>query len=72
MSHPKLLNVRRLVASRDHQILTIACFVAGGFAGRALIDKIGSANTLGIAAGIRLIISVWWLFAPERDINIGC
>jgi hypothetical protein len=41
--------------------------MAGGFAGRASIDKIGSANTLGISAGVRFIIAVWWLFVPEKD-----
>ncbi|OAX42475.1 hypothetical protein K503DRAFT_683225 [Rhizopogon vinicolor AM-OR11-026] len=67
ISNPKLLHVRRLVTSRDHQILTVACFVAGGFAGRVSLDKIGSANTLGIGAGIRLVIGVWWLFVPEKE-----
>ncbi|OAX34255.1 hypothetical protein K503DRAFT_803733 [Rhizopogon vinicolor AM-OR11-026] len=70
ISNPKLLHVRRLVTSRDHQILTVACFAAGGFAGRVLLDKIGSANTLGIGAGIRLIIGVWWLFIPEQESTI--
>lgn len=70
MSNPKLFDVRRWVASRDHQILTIACFVAGGFTGRALLDKIGSANTLGISTGIRLVIAVWWLFVPEKDCRV--
>ncbi|KAG1733149.1 hypothetical protein EDB19DRAFT_1911728 [Suillus lakei] len=67
MADPKLLDIRRLIASRDHKILTIAFFALGGFVGRALLDKIGSANTLGIAAGIRLVISVWWLFVPEKN-----
>ncbi|OJA17140.1 hypothetical protein AZE42_05096 [Rhizopogon vesiculosus] len=67
ISNPKLLHVRRLVTSRDHQILTVACFVAGGFVGRVSLDKIGSANTLGIGAGIRLVIGVWWLFVPEKE-----
>ncbi|OAX43147.1 hypothetical protein K503DRAFT_862515 [Rhizopogon vinicolor AM-OR11-026] len=67
ISNPKLFDVRRLVPSRDHQIMTIACFVAGGFVGRALLDKIGSANTLGIGTGIRVVIAVLWLFVPEKE-----
>jgi hypothetical protein len=67
MADPKLLDVRRLVASRDHKIMTVALFVLGGFAGRTSLDQIGSARTLAIAAGIRLITSVWWLFAPAKN-----
>ncbi|KAG1733382.1 uncharacterized protein EDB91DRAFT_643745 [Suillus paluster] len=67
MADPKLLDVRRLVPSRDHKILTVICFMLGGFFGRASLDKIGSANTLGIAAGIRVVVSVWWLFVPEKS-----
>ncbi|KAG0698892.1 hypothetical protein DFH29DRAFT_1070940 [Suillus ampliporus] len=67
IADPKLLDFRRLVPSRDHKILTVICFMLGGFVARASLDKIGSANTLGIGAGIRLAISVWWLFAPEKN-----
>lgn len=70
MADPKLLDVRRLVASRDHKIMTVALFVLGGFAGRTSLDQIGSARTLAIAAGIRLITSVWWLFAPAKNARL--
>ncbi|OAX43146.1 hypothetical protein K503DRAFT_821196 [Rhizopogon vinicolor AM-OR11-026] len=66
MADPKLFDIRRMVISRDHKIMAIGSLFLGGFAGRALLDKIGSAGTLGIGTGIRLIISAWWLFVPEK------
>lgn len=64
MADPKLFDIRRLVISRDHKVMAIFSLFLGGFVGRVLIDSIGSAATLGIGTGIRLIISVWWLFMP--------
>lgn len=66
MADPKLFDIRRIVISRDHKILAIVSLFLGGFIGRVLIDIVGSAGTLGIGAGIRLIISVWWVFVPEK------
>lgn len=66
MADPKLFDIRRMVISRDHKIMAIGSLFFGGFIGRALIDTIGSAATLGIGVGIRLIVSVWWLFIPEK------
>lgn len=66
MADPKLFDIRRMVISRDHKIMAIGSLFIGGFTGRALIDQIGSAGTLGIGAGIRLVISAWWLFVPEK------
>ncbi|KAG1889661.1 uncharacterized protein F5891DRAFT_1073292 [Suillus fuscotomentosus] len=67
MADPKLFDIRRMVISRDHKIIAIGSLFFGGFIGRLLIDSIGSAATLGIGTGIRLIVSVWWLFVPERQ-----
>ncbi|KAG1762525.1 hypothetical protein EDD22DRAFT_953024 [Suillus occidentalis] len=66
MADPKLFDIRRIVISRDHKILAIVSLFLGGFIGRVLIDIVGSAGTLGIGAGIRLLISVWWVFVPEK------
>ncbi|KAG0698893.1 hypothetical protein DFH29DRAFT_1081562 [Suillus ampliporus] len=66
MADPKLFDIRQLVISRDHKVMAIISLFLGGFIGRALLDSIGSAGTLGIGTGIRLIISVWWLFVPEK------
>jgi hypothetical protein len=66
MADPKLFDIRRMIISRDHKIMAIGSLFIGGFAGRALLDRIGSAGTLGIGTGIRLVISAWWLFVPEK------
>lgn len=67
MADPKLFDIRRIVISRDHKILAIVSLFLGGFIGRVLIDIVGSAGTLGIGAGIRLLICVWWAFVPEKQ-----
>ncbi|KAG2366164.1 hypothetical protein BDR07DRAFT_1396750 [Suillus spraguei] len=66
MTDPQLFNIRRLVASRDHKILAIGFLFLGGFLGRALLDRIGSAGTLGVGAGLRFIVSLSWLFVPGK------
>lgn len=66
MADPQLFNIRRLVISRDHKILAIGSLFFGGFLGRALLDAIGSAGTLGVGTGLRFIVSIWWLFVPGK------
>ncbi|GJE86774.1 DUF1275 domain-containing protein [Phanerochaete sordida] len=66
MADPKLFQLRRVV-SRDHKVIGIVALFIGGFAGRAILDKIGSAGALGVGTGIRLLISVWWLFVPGKQ-----
>jgi hypothetical protein len=66
MAEPRLFDLRRLVISRDHKIMAIGSLFFGGFLGRALLDGIGSAGTLGVGAGLRFVISVWWLFIPAK------
>jgi len=67
MSDPKLFQFRLGVISRDHKLIAIVALFAGGFLGRALIDAIGSAGTLGVGTGLRVIIALWWLFVPGKD-----
>ena len=66
MADPKLFVWNRRVISRDHKIIGIVALFIGGFASRAIVDKIGSAGTLGVGTGIRLLIAVWWLFVPGK------
>ncbi|KAL5531099.1 hypothetical protein ACEPAG_3975 [Sanghuangporus baumii] len=56
----------RYVKSRDHRILAVLAFFLGGMLGRGLLNHIGSASLLGIATGLRVLIAVFWLFAPAR------
>ncbi|TCD62663.1 hypothetical protein EIP91_006585 [Steccherinum ochraceum] len=67
MADPKLFQLRLGVISRDHKIIAIVSLFLGGFVGRALIDAIGSAGTLGIGTGMRLLIAFWWLFVPAKS-----
>ncbi|KAI6037636.1 hypothetical protein EDC04DRAFT_2133459 [Pisolithus marmoratus] len=66
VSEPKLFHLRRVVVDRDRKILTILFMLLGGFSGRCVLDEVGPAITLGIAAGLRLIISGWWLLNREE------
>ena len=38
----------------------------GGFVGRALVDTMGAAGTLGVGAGIRVAIALCWLLVPSK------
>ncbi|KAI1791885.1 hypothetical protein LXA43DRAFT_944977 [Ganoderma leucocontextum] len=62
-----LFTIRRRVSSRDHRILSIALLFFGGFSGRAIIQAAGAPTALGVGTGIRLIITLWWLFVPEKE-----
>jgi hypothetical protein len=45
--------------------MSILAVFLGAFISKALVDKIGSAGTLGIAAGLRFIGAWAWLFVPS-------
>ncbi|KLO07059.1 hypothetical protein SCHPADRAFT_665759 [Schizopora paradoxa] len=62
---PHLFKLRH-VPSRDHRILEIAFFFLGAVFGRALLDQIGSAGTLGIGTAIRFVVALFWLAVPEK------
>lgn len=61
---PFLFALRR-VNTRDHKAMSILAVFLGAFISKALVDKIGSAGTLGIAAGLRFIGAWAWLFVPS-------
>lgn len=67
MADPKLLVFNQHIISRDHKIIAIVSLFLGGFVGRALIDAIGAAGTLGVGTGIRVLIAMWWLFVPGKE-----
>ncbi|OBZ77952.1 hypothetical protein A0H81_02078 [Grifola frondosa] len=52
MADPKLFNFKQRIISRDHKLIAIFALFFGGFVGRALIDKIGAAGTLGVGTGL--------------------
>ncbi|KAH8116002.1 hypothetical protein DFH11DRAFT_1840503 [Phellopilus nigrolimitatus] len=65
MSDPKLFG-RRFVNTRDHKFIAVFALFLGGFAGRAILDKVGSAGAFGVGTGIRFLIAIAWLFVPAK------
>lgn len=70
VADPKLFNVTRLVAARDHKALAVFALFLGAFSGRAVLPEIGSAGALGIATGIRVLLAFGWLFVPSKDVGM--
>lgn len=64
MSDPRLFNFRQKVISRDHKALAAIALFIGGFTSRSILQTIGAAATLGIGAGLRLLITLSWIFVP--------
>jgi len=71
VADPKLLNLRKGTHSRDHKVLAIFALFLGGFLGRAILAKIGSAGALGVATGIRVLLALGWLFVPSKNNGVG-
>lgn len=46
--------------------MAVFALFCGGFAGRALLDKIGAQATLGVGTFLRLLIAIAWLWVPTR------
>ncbi|KAH9918728.1 uncharacterized protein BXZ73DRAFT_52769 [Epithele typhae] len=69
MADPKLFDFRRKIISRDHKIIAILALFLGGFTGRAIIDVVGAASTLGVGTGMRTLIAIWWLFVPSKPVK---
>ncbi|KAJ9109051.1 hypothetical protein QFC21_000377 [Naganishia friedmannii] len=65
VNDPFLFALRR-VNTRDHKAMSILAVFLGAFISKALIDKIGSAGTLGIAAGLRFLGAWVWLWVPSK------
>jgi hypothetical protein len=65
MADPKLFAARR-VASRDRKILAVSSVFVGGFCSRAILQSIGSPASLGIGAGLRVLVAFSWFFVPGK------
>ncbi|KAF7966717.1 hypothetical protein HWV62_37279 [Athelia sp. TMB] len=66
MTEPSLFK-RGYHPARDHKIMAIVVLFVGGFTGRALIDQLGSAGTLGVGAGVRTLIALAWFFVKGKE-----
>ncbi|KAJ9128084.1 hypothetical protein QFC24_000375 [Naganishia onofrii] len=65
VNDPFLFALRR-VNTRDHKAMSILAVFLGAFISKALVDKIGSAGTLGIGAGLRFLGAWVWLWVPSQ------
>ncbi|KAF8579645.1 hypothetical protein K439DRAFT_1637732 [Ramaria rubella] len=65
MADPLLFRAR-FIKTRDLKVIAVAALFLGGFVGRALLDKIGSAGTFGIGTGFRVLIALMWLRVPGK------
>ncbi|KAF9267732.1 hypothetical protein L218DRAFT_1073831 [Marasmius fiardii PR-910] len=71
MSDPKLFNLRQKVITRDHKLIAAGSLFLGGFVSRAILGKIGDAGALGVAVGIRLLITLAWFFVPAKQKKVS-
>ncbi|EDR00120.1 uncharacterized protein LACBIDRAFT_334394 [Laccaria bicolor S238N-H82] len=56
VSDPRLFSLRQRVISRDHRVIAAVALFIGSFVSRAILQKIGTAGTLGVAVGIKIFI----------------
>jgi hypothetical protein len=65
VAEPQLF-YRRHVPTRDRKLIGAAFIFLGGFVGRALVDQVGPAGSLGVGTGLRVLVAVGWAFAPSK------
>ncbi|KAG7086879.1 hypothetical protein E1B28_002799 [Marasmius oreades] len=66
MTDPGLFNLRQKVITRDHKLIAAGALFIGGFTSRAILAKLGTGGTLGVAVGFRILITLAWLFVPAK------
>ncbi|KAK1217253.1 hypothetical protein PQX77_020102 [Marasmius sp. AFHP31] len=69
MTDPSLFNLKRKVITRDHKLIAAGSLFIGAFVSRAILGQIGSAGTLGIGVGFRILITFAWLFVPAKQVK---
>ncbi|RSH78369.1 uncharacterized protein EHS24_002094 [Apiotrichum porosum] len=62
-----LLFAFKKVPSRDIRVQGVVFLILGSFVSRAIMGKIGSAGTLGVLCGFRLLQTLWWALTPSVD-----
>lgn len=65
MSDPRLFRFRERVMTRDHRLIAAVSLFLGAFVGRALLAQLGTAGTLGVGVGFRMLITFSWIFVPS-------
>lgn len=67
MTDPSLLNLRKRVATRDLRLIAAGSLFLGAFIGRAILAAVGYPGTLGVAVGLRVLISLSWAFVDTKN-----
>ncbi|KAF8799762.1 hypothetical protein BYT27DRAFT_7176191 [Phlegmacium glaucopus] len=64
MSDPRLFRLRQRVMTRDHRLIAAVSLFLGAFVGRSILGQIGTAGTMGVGVGFRVLITLSWIFVP--------
>ncbi|KAH8828537.1 hypothetical protein DL96DRAFT_1709818 [Flagelloscypha sp. PMI_526] len=65
LSDPHLLDFTRFVYTRECKLAGCASLAIGAFVARTLMPVVGDGETLAIAAGLRVLVALSWLFVPS-------
>lgn len=57
------------IPSRDHRTNAILMLFIGALVGRILVATIGGAATLGIGAGLKMLIAISFWFTPSKVVK---
>ncbi|TFK33974.1 hypothetical protein BDQ12DRAFT_700588 [Crucibulum laeve] len=68
MTDPRLFRLRQRVMSRDHRLIAAVSLFLGAFVGRAILGQLGAGGTLGVAVGIRVLVTLSWIFVPGKAV----
>jgi hypothetical protein len=65
VTDPKLFLHQR-VKTRDHKLIAAFFLFLGAFVSRAILAEVGARGALGVGTGLRLLITLSWLFVPGK------
>jgi len=71
VTDPGLFKLNRRVMTRDHRLIAAVALFIGAFAGRAILGKLGTAGTLGVGTGFRVLMAFHWLLVPSKKIALS-
>ena len=66
VSDPHLFKFCQRVMTRDHRLIAAASLFLGAFVGRSILGQVGTAGTLGVGVGFRVLVSLSWIFVPRK------
>ncbi|KAJ7042782.1 hypothetical protein C8F04DRAFT_1074777 [Mycena alexandri] len=67
VTDPRLFKLRERVKTRDHKLIAALALFTGAFTARAILAQVGAPITLGVGAGLRLLIAISWIVIPGKD-----